>query len=195
MFGQLQAEQELQSQLQDLEQRFAWLMARGTLTWSLSTGYGRAIQGTINDLLALSLSCSRYYTPLLKLINLSTTVLTYNPLVLSSAFQSTCESCHNVMPSTTPSLLTAAACLQELTKDVNMGALENDQEEEIESMQAAEAVATQTSEIKESRSVKNKRAKLDMCEASLKTASAQVVVANTLVEYARSVRVLCMRNY
>ena len=96
------------------------------------------------------------------------------------------------MSSTTSSLSGAAACLQELTKDVNMGALKNDQEEEIESMQAADAVATQTSEIEESRSVKNKRAKLDICEASLKTASAQVVVANTLVEYAWSVGVLCM---
>lgn len=78
-----------------------------------------------------------------------------------------------------------AECLDDLLKDVELGAFENDQEEEIESMQAAELVEADSN--LKGNNTDNKRAKLDKCEASLKTASAQVVVSNTLVEYARFV--------
>lgn len=88
------------------------------------------------------------------------------------------------MPSTTRSSAIAAAteCLQELVRDVQTGAFENDQEEEIESMEAAGDIADPDARLQD-----YKRAKLDICEASLKSASAQVVVANTLIEYARFV--------
>lgn len=88
------------------------------------------------------------------------------------------------MPFTTRSsaIVAATECLQELVRDVQTGAFENDQEEEIESMEAAGDIADS-----DARSQDCKRAKLDICEASLKSASAQVVVANTLIEYARFV--------
>ena len=81
-----------------------------------------------------------------------------------------------------PIITAAAECLHELVRDIEPGAFENEQEEEIESMQAASEIKT------------SKRAKLDICEASLKTASAQVVVSNTLNEYARSVELHCSDN-
>lgn len=78
----------------------------------------------------------------------------------------------------------AAEYLDNLVKNVELMAFENEQEEEIESMQAADLVEA-SSNLKGN--IDNKRAKLDKCEASLKTASAQVVVSNTLLEYARYV--------
>lgn len=89
------------------------------------------------------------------------------------------------------SLEAVSACLDKYTGGIDSAAVENEQEEEIESMQSAVEVEAQASETREGEHVlrdlpvKIKYSKLDVREASLKAASAQIVVTNTLNEYAR----------
>jgi hypothetical protein len=84
----------------------------------------------------------------------------------------------------------ATALLAKYTEDVDKAAAENEQDEEIESMLASAEVDDQAVDSENTLrepTENNKRAKLDVYEASLKSASSQVVVQNTLTEYARFV--------
>jgi hypothetical protein len=82
----------------------------------------------------------------------------------------------------------AAAQLAKYTADVEKAAAENEQDEEIESMLAAAEVEDKEPHDDDSDTGQgnHKRTKLKVCEDSLKSASAQIVVTNTLMEYARS---------
>ena len=86
----------------------------------------------------------------------------------------------------------ASDCLKACTQNVPFDTVENEQEEEIESMQAAEESDKQSygpgqeTATSQDLPATSKRTKLEVMGDSLKTASAQVVVENTLVEYARS---------
>ena len=81
--------------------------------------------------------------------------------------------------------------MDKYTGSIDNAAAENEQEEEIESMQSAIEVEEQASEtcdgerVLRDLPVKIKHSKLDLRKASLKAASAQIVVTNTLDEYAR----------
>jgi hypothetical protein len=87
----------------------------------------------------------------------------------------------------------AAACLNKYTGDINKAKVENEQDEEIESMLSSAEVDVQATKTHDGACVihepmsTSKRTKLDTCEVSLKLASTQVVVTNTLTEYARFV--------
>lgn len=81
----------------------------------------------------------------------------------------------------------AVDCFKACTQNVPFDTAANEQEEEIESMQAAEDTDKQGYLPGRGPAVASKSAKLEVMGDSLKTASAQVVVENTLVEYARSV--------
>jgi hypothetical protein len=83
----------------------------------------------------------------------------------------------------------AAAQLAKYTADVEKAAAENEQDEEIESMLAAAEIEDREPHDGSSDTAgqgDHKRTKLKVCEDSLKSASAQIVVTNTLTEYARS---------
>jgi hypothetical protein len=98
---------------------------------------------------------------------------------------------HNV---NTSAMDAATACFEQCTEGIDSAAVQNEQEEEIESMDSAAEVDTQATKAGEAEtdSAKaSKRAKLDTCEASLKSASAQIVVLNTLTEYARCALLCC----
>jgi hypothetical protein len=77
-----------------------------------------------------------------------------------------------------PSVEAVSACLDKYTQNIDKATVENDQDEEIESMLSAVEVELQASETCNGEHViheipaKNKKAKLDVREASLKAASA-----------------------
>lgn len=85
----------------------------------------------------------------------------------------------------------ALDCLKAYTEQVPSDTVANEREEEIESMEAAEEVEKQSRKVEDGEKVlreppeTSKHVKLEVYAESLKTASAQVVVENTLTEYAR----------
>lgn len=91
----------------------------------------------------------------------------------------------------------AVDCFKACTQNVPFDTAANKQEEEIESMQASEDTDKQSypgrgKAATQGTPAASKFAKLEVMGDSLKTVSAQVVVENTLVEYARSVTSLPM---
>lgn len=86
-------------------------------------------------------------------------------------------------------LQNAAECFRAYTQNVPADTAANEQDEELESMQAADEADKQSGLPQQSTTspTVSKHSKMEVMEGSLKIASAQVVVENTLTEYARSV--------